>query len=515
MGMNRGLAATRLRSAAAKTSTAVLSALLVAGLTVAGFVGFVGLAPLPSAAAETAKWDPRIAPIAKEVEKLRGLTFKHAVPVEFLGEKAFNKRVAVDDGKLSKSERAQYAQSASQLSAIGLMNHGVDLAKSLNSLQTSGVLAYYSPDTKRVTVRGTTLDVAKRVTLAHELTHALQDQYFDLNKLQAAADKDHSSSALKALVEGDAVRVQNDYVKQLSAADQKAYTTTNDAATDKAKSGVDAQGVPGAVEALFESPYDFGPLMLDVVISQQKKAGVNALFRKPPTADSSFLTPSTLFDGSKVTKVAAPKLATGEKRIGTPDSFGPFSLYLMLATRQDPGAALTIADGWGGDSMVTYKSAPKAGGNTCVRVAMMGRTPAATQAIAGALGQWAAAMPAGSADVATKAGIVTLSTCDVAAARPAATHDASEVLTVAASRDALLGEIANEGVPIVAAECTATGVVRDPAFAPVLAASSDDQLDASVLAALRARVSTIALGCARGTGSGQLGAGQPGSGSHA
>ena len=36
-------------------------------------------------------------------------------------------------------------------------------------------------------MRGTTLDVEHRVTIAHELTHVLQDQHFDLPKLQKQA----------------------------------------------------------------------------------------------------------------------------------------------------------------------------------------------------------------------------------------------------------------------------------------------------------------------------------------
>src|SRR4051812_42995983 len=56
----------------------------------------VGASAVPSvaapAAARTDRWDPRIAPIAKEVAKLRKLDFEHPVPVEFLDDEAFNKK---------------------------------------------------------------------------------------------------------------------------------------------------------------------------------------------------------------------------------------------------------------------------------------------------------------------------------------------------------------------------------------------------------------------------------------
>ena len=76
-------------------------------------------------------------------------------------------------------------------------------------------------------IRGKNLaDVATRVTVVHELTHALQDQHFDLNKLTDATKTSGADTALTALIEGDAVRVENKYVDALSKADQNAYDKT-------------------------------------------------------------------------------------------------------------------------------------------------------------------------------------------------------------------------------------------------------------------------------------------------
>ena len=55
-------------------------------------------------------------------------------------------------------------------------------------------------------MRGTDLsdDVDVRITLVHELTHALQDQHFDLTKLDEQVETSGQDFALTALVEGDA-----------------------------------------------------------------------------------------------------------------------------------------------------------------------------------------------------------------------------------------------------------------------------------------------------------------------
>ena len=77
---------------------------------------------------------------------------------------------------------------------------------------------------RRSTCAGTDLtDVDVRVTLVHELTHALQDQHFDLTKLDDAVETSGEDFALTALVEGDATSVEDDYLFSLPQAEQDAY----------------------------------------------------------------------------------------------------------------------------------------------------------------------------------------------------------------------------------------------------------------------------------------------------
>src|SRR6478672_11638273 len=201
------------------------------------------------------KWDPRLRPIADEVAKLRKLDFEHPVAAEFLDDATFEKKVTTDRGKLSKQDKRDLERSQAQLRAVGLIGADVDLFDAVGSLQTSGVLAYYDPKTKKITVKGTSLDdVATRVTVAHELTHALQDQHFDLQKLEHAAAADHGSTVLHTIAEGDAVRIENEYVKTLSEADQQAYQTQNAQKSQQAQSEITAKGVPDSLSVVFQAP---------------------------------------------------------------------------------------------------------------------------------------------------------------------------------------------------------------------------------------------------------------------
>jgi hypothetical protein len=452
-----------------------------------------------TAGAKTAGWDPRIEGIAKEVAKLRKLDFEHPVPVTFLSSKEFDKKVTVDADKLSKKAKQGYAQSTGQLAALGLVPHGTDLVQSQNALQSSAVLAFYSPTKKRFFVRGTTVDSADaKVTIAHELTHALQDQHFDLTKLEEQATKTHSGDALRSLVEGDAVRIQKLYLKTLPAAQQQAYETQNASDVQQAQQGSDAADVPESLQVLLEAPYAFGDSMLQVVLAGGHESGLDDQFRDPPTNSLAYLEPTTLVDGAKFSKVSTPALRKGERRVGPADSFGAFALYLVLAQQMPVQDALRVADGWGGDAMIGYRK----DGQQCVRAAFAGRNAQATTAIADGLKAWAAAQPAGSATVEPGGGRVVLSACDVAAARAAPLHDADAALVVAANRNGIVGTLMEQGAPSAAAQCTGNATVADPLFQPLLAQSAQDptaEPDQQTITALRSRVSEIFAKCLSGS----------------
>src|SRR5690349_6038079 len=247
---------TQVRSIALRRLACMMLLVVGAAAIVTAPTG-AGAANTATTASAPKSWDPRLEPIANKVAELRKLNFVHPVAAEFLDDAAFEKKVAVDKGKLTKQDKADIERAQGQLRAVGLIGQDVDILDAMSSLQTSGVLAYYDPDTKKITVKGKSIDdPATRVTVAHELTHALQDQHFDLQKLEKEAAKAHASTPLRTVVEGDAVRIQDDYAASLSKADQDAYEQERSNASQQARSEVDAKGVPESLSVLFEAPYD-------------------------------------------------------------------------------------------------------------------------------------------------------------------------------------------------------------------------------------------------------------------
>ena len=77
----------------------------------------------------------RVEPIAREVEKLRGLEFEHPVPVDFLSEPRSRRTSRSTANKLSADDKKEIARAQSQLRSIGLLADDVDLIDALSSLR--------------------------------------------------------------------------------------------------------------------------------------------------------------------------------------------------------------------------------------------------------------------------------------------------------------------------------------------------------------------------------------------
>ena len=183
-----------------------------------------------------AAWDARVTDLVQFDANERNLDYKHPVKVVFLSAAAFKKRVTTDDSKLTAKDRRDLQNALEELRALGMVQGKVDLFAKENQLSGATTEAFYDRQKKEIVVPGSTLDVEQQVTLAHELTHTLDDQHFDLDKVNKIGDK-HDTDAVTALVEGDAVWVQNKYEAKLSDADRRAYERSQDSGEPRRPQG--------------------------------------------------------------------------------------------------------------------------------------------------------------------------------------------------------------------------------------------------------------------------------------
>jgi hypothetical protein len=315
------------------SALAVGLVLTIAAIGAVTFLGDDGGPSYPDA------WDPRIEPLADFVSNERGLLFEHPVHVDFLDEATFDAQATEGPGPTDE-EREELERFAGLFRAFGLVSGEIDLYETGNELMSDGVLAYYSPETKRITVNGDTLDASTRVTVVHELTHALQDQHFDLAKVQAATD-DVTAETLTAVIEGDATRIENRYFDQLGAAEKE------EAFAGYADDGEEADygRFPRVIVSSFGAPYALGESFVGILSEAKGESAVSDAISSPPASTEQVLDPFAYLAGDEPLAVAEPALADGEESFDS-GTLGALFLYLMLNERMDPKEALAVVEAW-------------------------------------------------------------------------------------------------------------------------------------------------------------------------
>jgi hypothetical protein len=366
------------------------------GLVVTADEGGARVAATPGGPTTTVAPDPALDALIDQietfVERERGLTYTHPVKVTLLDDKDFEARLQRENGRDSKQAKT----TERVLKALHLIAEGVDLDKAVGDLLTGSVVGYYDPKTKELVVRGSDTTPYVRSVLAHELTHALDDQRFDLDRPELDRRSDESAQGFTGLVEGNAVRIQERYVGSLSAPDQRAVAREEQSFVGP---GPD---VPAVLVNLLVFPYRTGPALVQAMLASGGQPRLDAAFKAPPVSSEQLLHPQRFLAGDDPKPVAAPP-AGG--RIIDKGVFGELGFVLLLAPELGATTAMRAGEGWGGDRYVAWRD----GSRTCVRIATVMDSDADRSELVSALRRWAGRHDDVTMD--DKEGPVTLTSC--------------------------------------------------------------------------------------------------------
>lgn len=382
-----------------KKGGSALSLLLVIVLIAGGVAAFVFrdrlFHPEDKGPPHPEAWDPRALPFVDFVERERGKTFQHPVFVDFLAEADYVALFAQPPGGIS-AEETQMAQQVSGLyNAMGVAV-GYDPLAGSETLHAVGSLGFYSPDTDRLFVRGDVLTPAVRTTLVHELTHALQDQYFSLS---LGGEDDLQQ---RAIIEADAMRIEDLYIASLSAEEQTA-ARTGSTISDGGAATLDT--LPSYVTDMAFAPYLLGPWLVEKAVAAKGPTGVDELLESP--APMMMLIDSDLY-GTPVTdaelEVGAPE---GTTVVSPSEHLTALDVLMMLDAWLPWTMSRHAIDGWTGGGVVTFEQA----GVVCFTAQMQLNDPAA---MSDALIWWAGASGASSTGAApvVSGQVVTITSCD-------------------------------------------------------------------------------------------------------
>lgn len=309
------------------------------------------------------------------VEQQRGLPFLTEPQVVALPDAEF---VAVFN-ELIDEDLAEYAteyeQATEVLQAIGMLEPDVTYEDAIRSLGSDGVLGFYEPERNELYVRGSEITPFVRVTIVHELVHAIDDQHFELHRPQYDDRDDEIGFGFSAAVEGNARQIEQAYFDQLSSDEQ------SDVVREEMGFSYDLDTLSLEFLTLQLAPYVEGQELVGAVDADGGGPAVDALITDPPATSEQVIHPERYLEGEPAVAVAPPP-ADGE--ILDEGVFGEIVLQVLLRSVLSNASADAAAEGWGGDWYVAWP----AGDETCLRVDIATDTPDDLDELADGLDSW-------------------------------------------------------------------------------------------------------------------------------
>lgn len=244
--------------------------------------------------------------------------------------------------------------------AIGLIPDTFDYQHALVDFLVSQIGGYYNPKRKLFVMAGWLPGSVQGSVAVHELTHALQDQHYDLSSImnteRATTD---SGLAASALVEGDASAVMFDYERKRRGQNALKDLDSVDSMLLLQVLGLGLAGdVPESLKALLIFPYTSG---LRFVHASLRRGGYGALHRvylHRPSTTREILHPDQYLAGSFSPQIPADSDLEGAPLGVAPEysdvlgEFGISSIFRGTPSTKDRGTR--AAAGWVGDKLALF-----------------------------------------------------------------------------------------------------------------------------------------------------------------
>jgi Putative metallopeptidase family (DUF6782) len=249
------------------------------------------------------------------------------------------------------------------LRAFGLISRNFDLENFLVNFYTEQVAGFYDPETKTMYIADWIPAEMQGMVLSHELTHALQDQNFNLAQyMKAAKTNDDAEAARQAVVEGYATATM--------------FQTMLDGMPISSMPSLDAVIGPlirqqmaefpvfskapffFQLEALF--PYIQGASFIVRGLRQADWETLNELFTSPPSSTKALYQPDVYFNHVALPEVTLPgktplSSVPGLKLLDE-NVMGELGCNELLGQFLTEDTAAADCVGWVGDRYVVYEN---------------------------------------------------------------------------------------------------------------------------------------------------------------
>src|SRR5437667_3807164 len=310
--------------------------------------------PVAAATARNAALVAATQEVLKETSEIRELSILRPVQSGTLSRPEIESMIVKNFDE--ETTPAQSHATEVTLKKFGLVPSDFQLRPFIIRLLTEQVAGYYDPKTRQFHVADWIDLNGQRPVMAHELTHALQDQHFDLRRFEHWPKGDSDAElAAHALIEGDATLTMALYV---ASNPLRALLFLKSLGS----TGMASQELDKAPRALRETllfPYQQGTNWTRSLYKQAGWDRVSKAFTELPQSTEQILHPEKYFAHEAPVKVNLPDvhglLGSKWKRIDY-DVSGEWSYYLILDQFLNSQAeSRRAAAGWGGDRYEIYE----------------------------------------------------------------------------------------------------------------------------------------------------------------
>lgn len=259
--------------------------------------------------------------ITLKLTEISGLKLRKPVPCDYISKekvKAFlDKRIR----EVASSEDIRAEELT--LKKFGLVPPDFQLAKTTIDLLTEQAAAFYDYEKRKLFITETTAIESQEPVLAHELSHALADQNFDLKRfIKKGRESDDGSAARLAVMEGQATWLMSEYMARSLGQSLKNSPQLLSLMSGMSESSAGGQypifeNAPLYLRRTLIFPYTRGMLFQHSVLQRNGDGGFAEVFRNPPVSTQQIAHPEKYFSGVKPTEpqLPEPRLARGYKSL--------------------------------------------------------------------------------------------------------------------------------------------------------------------------------------------------------
>lgn len=353
------------------------------------FILFLFLQPGAAGQSDSETTDKEdIAQRARELmsvtEELRGLKFIYDLPVELVSS---NRMSGIIEEQLDEEMEPEIDRAYSALYImLGLMPRGSSLRSDYESVIEEQVAGLYDPHEKRFYVvdidygsmlegmfgdlgaagsflegflSGLDFDMSDTI-IVHELTHALDDQHFDIEgKMDELmeSESDDAQLAYQSLVEGNATRTMNEFTYSQLGADDSIVAQLSEMNLSLAENMMTYSPF---IERIMVVPYFKGEVFVNHILEHEGQTGLDRAFENPPSSMEQVLHPERFIpDRDEPSFVSAVDLSGALEgwELEATDTLGELIIGLMFEMQvTDKEGGEEIGDGWDYDVVTTWRS---------------------------------------------------------------------------------------------------------------------------------------------------------------